>query len=109
MTELLQAQRDANNPKLIVDRMVSPFVAAAQETKLMSDLAEFRDSGLELAIVLDINFRCSLISRNSWTAAIEYEAEVELAAYPLSPTFVMGPAVYGRSKLRGARGWVGRC
>ena len=93
-----QANADTYDPKVILNRITAPFLAAAKQVKSMADLAEFRDSGFELAIVLDINFKCSN-NRNFW-GATDSNNEIEIVAYPLSPTFVLGPAVYGRSKFR---------
>lgn len=89
---------DTYDPKIILDRITAPFVSAAKQTKPMADLAEFRDSGFELAIVLDINFRCQY-DRN-FSGVTDWDSGVEIAAYPLSPAFVMGPVVYGRGVLK---------
>lgn len=93
-----QANRETYDAKLIVDRIVAPFVAAAKQTKLMPDLAEFRDSGFEVAVVLDINFRCSN-DLNFW-GVTDVTNEIEVVAYPLSSSFVLGPVVTGRGSLR---------
>lgn len=93
-----QANREAYDPKVIADRIVAPFVAVAKQTKPMADLAEFRDSGFELAVVLDLNFKCSDV--RGWSGATDSSNEIEIAAYPLSPAFARGPVVYGRSQFR---------
>jgi|KBSSwiStaDraftv2_1062776.scaffolds.fasta_scaffold14024_4 hypothetical protein len=93
-----QANRDTYDARIIVDRIVKPFVAAAKLTRLMPDLAQFQDSGFELAVILDINFKCRN-DRDFW-GSTDASSEIEIAAYSLSPTFVMGPIVFGRGKFR---------
>lgn len=95
-----QASRETYDPKEFVAGIVAPFLSAARQVKVMADLAEFRESGFELAVVLDLNFRCSYEVVGFWSGATEADADVEIAAYPLSPAFAMGPVVYGRSTLR---------
>jgi hypothetical protein len=94
-----QASRDTYDPKAIVAGMVAPFVSVAKQVKAMADLVEFRDSGFELAVVLDLNFRCSY-EMDWWSGATDSDSEIEIVAYPLNPNLVMGPTVHGRSKLR---------
>lgn len=93
-----QANRDTYDPKVLISRITAPFVSAAKQVKSMSDLAEFRESGFDLAIVLDLNFKCS--NERSWSGTTDANTEIEIAAYPLNPSFVMGPVVRGGSKFR---------
>jgi hypothetical protein len=96
-----QARVDESNRMLaesyrasaITAAVLKPFLDTCKEVKVMNDMAEFKDSGFELAAIIDITFMNTFFDSPAMFFGNKYEAGAYLKAWLITSNFTSGPIV----------------
>lgn len=91
-----QVIKDGYNPALITDSVLKPLLERAKKIKVMNDLNEFRDSGYDLAAVVDISF-VNVFSDGFFTGT--YEVGTDVKVLFLDRGLRLGPVVEAKKRV----------
>lgn len=76
----------------ITAAVLNPIVQVVKEVKLMNDLAEFRDSGFDVAAIIDVTFLNTFFDSPVFIGN-KYETGTWIKAYFISRDLALGPVV----------------
>lgn len=83
---------EAFRPASITAAALKPLVERAKEVKIMNDLVEFRESGFELAAIIDITFSNTFFDSPIFIGS-KYESGTSLKVFFVNQALSLGPIV----------------
>ncbi len=91
MAEIDKTIAETYRAQLVTAAVLKPLADAFKEVKLMNDFAEFRDSGFDLALLVDVSFINTF--NDGFIIGSHYESGTTLKAYFITSAFTAGPAI----------------
>lgn len=96
----------AYRSQVITAAILQPLIDTFKEVKVMNDFAEFRDSGFEMAVLLDIAFVNTFFDSPVFIGN-KYETGVKIKAHFIDAGFASGPVIdLSRSRQVGRNSFV---